>query len=549
MDDRKPSHLAQAIHGTPVSQLRSGGAPGGLGRYHAGDETSQPGSSNKHRSLPSSAARLTARAASPASSSASSIQRGRADSVTAGSDTASLPSGHEARNRHVQTTSRDSHGRSIYTVGGATRNSDGSASYSDMALPGNQKEVLQQRGHKRAAAANRPGLAKRRQSSMSMIPQPIGVDHDSVFGVGKPGEQPQPITPSKKRTQMGRRESSDSDEEAAKVLLAISASPARPPTDATPVPLHRTSDAPPRLPPCSTFVSADEGTGLRLPRFNEIPGAIALTQDETTPVRPYNGPSLGAHGRRVGESTPGSAGGLWPAQVRRRSVSERVSGGLEDDPFQPPSLHRSSQYHPSSSVSRRAMDSEPQTPGELYPPVEIMPYQETAGTPSLYGTGAASARPDTREQDSILSSPLSYPKPVLPPGSLPQTSSLRSATGYNTLSAAARLTTPARTSAMPPPPTTDRRSGDMTSPAVFNPFSSPSGLDITHKLGLAPAAMLPESPGWLAMVRETPKPAATGKRRASGLHSSDNEGGEEEGDEDDGPLLMHGREAKRSRFG
>lgn len=170
---------------------------------------------------------------------------------------------------------------------------------------------------------------------------------------------------------------------------------------------------------------------------------------------------------------------------------------------------------------------------------------DRADTIALYGRQRDPFAHPSDRPDALLSSPLSYSSKPGPATSLVQTSSMRSSTGLSTLSSA-RLTTPARPGygTIMAPPTTDRR--DLTSPAISGSYllSSPNGLDLTHKLGLAPTALAPDSPGWLAMVRDTPIVRRGMKRRRNG--GSSDASGDGEGDDDDPPMLT-GREAKRTR--
>ncbi len=370
----------------------------------------------------------------------------------------------------------------------------------------------------------------RRQGSQSFSRPPMAEPDDTVFNAvppraskGAASSSKTPTTPSKKRKRQERRES-ESDEEAAKVLLAISASPARPAGAAT-MPTER-----PGRTSGSRDSSADKqtaGAAESAPAaYGEVPGAKDLVEEDRTPVRPYNGPSLGAHGRKATTTISGSAGGLWAASVRRKSISEQRPPPEPTDPLEPPSLRKS---HPAfSSGSRHERESEPLTPGELDPPVEIVTVQRNtaaAQAPAYRDVQDPFAHRQS-QTDAVLSSPLAYSKSALAaqaPNVLHQTSSLRSQTGLSTLAVAARLTTPARGSHIPVEGSVSRSNGRGgigfgDSPAGlfgFNPFSSPSGPgELTQKLGLAPTpANVPESPGWLDVVRETPVALRAAKRQ------------------------------------
>lgn len=412
---------ALVVHGTPVSQLRSsGGRVRNTPARYRQDSEDEPDRSVKGKAMrsdvsrrkqPAQASRRLTRAGSTTSSASSypAVNRIRADSQAESDSTGyqsqsmqpeegqerSVSYGWASAQVAVPTALAeyyiDDQGRRKPSEARAVRNKDGTISYlyptttkmshhgyssahgDDLHSDASSGRTRPDTSSRTTAKSNgRP--ASRRQGSLSIIQLPIKDNDDNVFGSGShavPDDEEEdleaPITPSKKRTQISRRESSDSDEEAAKVLLAISASPARLPTDVTPAAGHVAADGPSIslfLSPSRVLVGEDSA---RTVQFKEVPGAAALTEDDSTPVRPYNGVSRGAHGRKAGESA--LAGGLWPAQVRRKSISERHIQSEFDDPFHPPGLQSSSAYHPSSSASRRALDSEPQTPGELDPPV------------------------------------------------------------------------------------------------------------------------------------------------------------------------------------
>jgi hypothetical protein len=162
------------------------------------------------------------------------------------------------------------------------------------------------------------------------------------------------------------------------------------------------------------------------------------------------------------------------------------------DEFAVPELQPASQ-DPSSSVSRRHEDS-PITPAELQPAADILPYRR--GKPPVYGKKEAVPKGDNVViAKPEMSPPTSASKALSAPTPTPKTSAIRSGLstigGYRPTS----MVTPARPGTL---------AGVAASPADYTTFSSPSGLDLTHKLGLAPAPTVPESPTWLEMVRATP---------------------------------------------
>ena len=279
--------------------------------------------------------------------------------------------------------------------------------------------------------------------------------------------------------------------EAAEILLAISASPAptlrktalnddvgdhAQPSNAGP--LHDTTSfqsdrvltAPRQL-----DLGADRDVETREPKVDSKSAAM-----DETPSRPS-----GPRKRPVTSATP-----LRKLPMRSsRTVPSEVDQPPSDDEFAVPELQSASK-DPSSSVSKRHEDS-PITPAELQPAADILPYRR--GKPPVYG------RKDDGDKAIIAKSDLSSPPTVLSvskaPTPTPKASALRAGVtpfqGYRP----GALATPARPGTI---------AGIAASPADYTTFSSPSGLDLTQKLGLAPAPTVPESPTWLEMVRATP---------------------------------------------
>lgn len=301
--------------------------------------------------------------------------------------------------------------------------------------------------------------------------------------------QKSPLLPSAKvDRKSSRTPDSDSDEEAAEILLAISASPARPVKETEPAATasHRRTN--------STLAQSTH--------VDDLFSANGPPADET-PIKQLDS----THDKRPDAQT-------WP--YRRRGAS--VSSLPDEDPFQPPSLRPHDDL--SSSVSRREHPETPMTPDvdshhrrsrrphyALQPALDLRrgpppPPSFKQADPFRVPERIENPFPEPSSQ-SLLSSP---PMEAAQAAPIPATTSaLRSGvTPFRTRGAG--MATPARNGAIPP------------SPALFS-FSSPSGLDITHKLGLAPAVSVPESPTWLEMVRATPD--ARNRRNRTGSTESE----------------------------
>ena len=251
------------------------------------------------------------------------------------------------------------------------------------------------------------------------------------------------------------------NEEAAEILLAISASPA---------PAMR-------KPPSTEDLNATKAAQGR-PQLDASEDVEMEESDRMheTPSRPS-----GPRRRAVQDATPLRR---LPMRSTRTSMS---AARLSDDEFAVPELQSASRDL-SSSTSKRHEDS-PITPAELQPAADILPYRR--GKPPMY-------RRKNSDQIGIAKPELSSPPNGLPltkATPTPKTSAMRSGMASFAGYRSSALATPARPGTI---------AGIQPSPADYTSFSSPSGLDLTQKLGLAPAPTVPESPTWLEMVRATP---------------------------------------------
>lgn len=259
---------------------------------------------------------------------------------------------------------------------------------------------------------------------------------------------------------------SDSDEEAAEILLAISASPARPVKEIKEVKEQNKHKRTTSL--LQQSATADD--------LFAVPKQVkADIDDEETPVKQTQ---------------------TWPYRRRRASLSS--VNEMDEDPFQPPSLRPSTRlaHDVSSSGSHKggvlATPITPATRHMLQPALDLDRTARLPSAPPYLNKDPFRIKP---QDDSALASASILSSPPLDgtdPSKLPTSTTSALRTGVTPYRIHPRSTvTPARPSAIP------------ASPALFN-FSSPNGLDITHKLGLAPSVPLPESPTWLEMVRATP---------------------------------------------
>ena len=272
------------------------------------------------------------------------------------------------------------------------------------------------------------------------------------------------------------------NEEAAEILLAISASPA---------PAMR---KPPSTEDLNATKVAQDRPQLGATEDVEMEESDRMHE---TPSRPS-----GPRRRAVQDATPLRR---LPMRSTRTSMS---AARLSDDEFAVPELQSASRDL-SSSTSKRHEDS-PITPAELQPAADILPYRR--GKPPMY-------RRKNSDQVGIAKADLSSPPNGLPltkATPTPKTSAMRSGMASFAGYRSSALATPARPGTI---------AGIQPSPADYTSFSSPSGLDLTQKLGLAPAPTVPESPTWLEMVRATPD--ARYKRTRPGSMDSDAGGGNE----------------------
>jgi hypothetical protein len=288
------------------------------------------------------------------------------------------------------------------------------------------------------------------------------------------------------------------NEEAAEILLAISASPApamrKPPSAED---LNATKAGHGRQHGMATRLGTNGDVEMDEPDNDPGPNRM-----QETPSRPS-----GPRRRAVQDATP-------LRRLPMRSTRTNMSAArLSDDEFAVPEL-QSATKDLSSSTSKRYEDS-PITPAELQPAADILPYRR--GKPPMY-------RRKNSDQIGIAKPELSSPPNGLPltkATPTPKTSAMRSGMSSFAGYRSSALATPAR------PGTMASMAGIQPSPAGadYTSFSSPSGLDLTQKLGLAPAPTVPESPTWLEMVRATPDTRY--KRTRPGSMDSDAGGGNE----------------------
>lgn len=313
---------------------------------------------------------------------------------------------------------------------------------------------------------------------------------------------------------------SDSNEEAAEILLAFSNSPARSVTaSARKHARHQSMDT--ALARKTTDIS---GTSSELSvlagssRLQDItiglkpkattPGDTEMVgeEDDATPVALRTRPAKPPPVRPASEETPFQRTNLWPA--RPTSAPKETT---EDDPFRIPEV-----------VKADEADGN-RTPGELAPSAYIMAPPPRPARPSSANV--------FRQPKDIIPSSSTNPGLSSPPGPEPSTK----AVGPTPKPAASRSgLTPYVGGSRIAFATPARQDWVASSPALGHPFSSPSGLDLTHKLGLAAdVSTVPDSPSWLELVRATPD--AKGKRNRT--ESLDEEMGAEVGDDTPGKRL------------
>lgn len=376
----------------------------------------------------------------------------------------------------------------------------------------------------------------RRVSSLNQFPAPIPPNDGDVFSVQQahlahvapPAESGSRLIKAAIRrssddgpeTQQSKKkdsQDSDSNEEAAEILLAFSNSPARSVTaSARKHARHQSMDT--ALGNVGEIGSSasdlsilagssrlqDITTGLQTNATT--PGGDTVDgEDEATPMATRTRPAKPPPIRPSSEETPFQRTNLWPA----RSVATDTKTA-EDDPFRVPELVKTEEAEGS------------RTPRELAPSAYIM-----APPPRPVRPGAMAFR----QPKEVIPSSGNHPGLSSPPApepsnkaSAPTPQASASRTGTTPYVGGSRLAfaTPAR------------QDWVASSPALGHPFSSPSGLDLTHKLGLAAEmSTVPDSPSWLDMVRATPD--ANGKRNRT--ESLDGETGAEAADDTPGKRL------------
>lgn len=229
-------------------------------------------------------------------------------------------------------------------------------------------------------------------------------------------------------------------------------------------------------------------------------------EDDATPVAPRTRPAKPPPVRPASEETPFQRTNLWPARPAISAVKEPT----EDDPFRVP-----------EAVKTDEADGN-RTPGELAPPAYIM-----APPPRPARTAAAVFR----QPKDVIPSSSTNPSLSSPPGPEPLS---KAAEPASKTSASRSGLTPYVGGSRIAFATPARQDWVASSPALGHPFSSPSGLDLTHKLGLAAdVSTVPDSPSWLELVRATPD----AKNKRNRTESLDRETGAEAGDDTPGKRL------------
>ncbi|KAJ9091353.1 hypothetical protein QFC21_007248 [Naganishia friedmannii] len=323
---------------------------------------------------------------------------------------------------------------------------------------------------------------------------------------------------------------SDSNEEAAEILLAFSNSPARSVTASSKKhSRHQSMDTglsaraqdaangqemmiglgSSRLQDITTGLQTTSATST--PKDVEMEPAPPTTDadDDTTPLasrtRPADPPPL----RPTDEEMLFQRANLWPA----RSASPAMPKPANDDPFRVPEATTKPPEVDGSS-----------TPGELAPSAYIMaPPPRPPRIPALAFRQPKDVIPSSSTNPGLSSPPTLEPSSsILSSGPTPKHPSLRHGPAAQVGGSRIAFATPAR------------RDWVASSPALGHPFSSPSGLDLTHKLGLAAdVSTVPDSPSWLELVRATPD----AKSKRNRTESSDGEVGVEGTDETPGKRL------------
>jgi hypothetical protein len=378
----------------------------------------------------------------------------------------------------------------------------------------------------------------RRTSSLNQFPAPIPSSDGDVFSVQQAAlAEAAPSAESGSKlikaairrssddgpgTQQSKKkgsQDSDSNEEAAEILLAFSNSPARSVTaSARKHARHQSMDT--GLSSAGEIGSSTSDLSIlaRSSRLQDITTGLQTTsttpggdtvdgEDEATPVAPRTRPAKPPPIRPASEETPFQRTNLWPARPVTRDTKP-----AEDDPFRIPELVKAEEAEGS------------RTPGELAPSAYIMAPPPRPARPSAMAFRQPREVIPSSSNNPGLSSPPAPESSNKATAPTPQTSASASRTGTTPYVGGSRLAfaTPAR------------QDWAASSPALGHPFSSPSGLDLTHKLGLAAEmSTVPDSPSWLDMVRATPD--AKGKRNRT--ESLDGEAGADGADDTPGKRL------------
>ncbi|KAI5453442.1 hypothetical protein NCC49_005919 [Naganishia albida] len=354
--------------------------------------------------------------------------------------------------------------------------------------------------------------------------QPAGAQHDGPSDHSEPELRKAAIRrssdhgPEKQKGKKAASQDSDSNEEAAEILLAFSNSPARSVTASTRKHTRHHSmdtglagklgDTPSTSAELSVLAGSsrlqDITTGLQTDAAS--PGTVDMEgEEDTTPVAPRPRAAKPPPVRPASEETPFQRSNLWPA--RHTSAPKEVT---EDDPFRVPEI-----------VKADEADGN-RTPGELAPSAYIMapPPRPVRAATNVF-----------RQPKDIIPSSSTNPSLSSPPGPEPSAKAVgptpkptASRSGLTPFVGGSRIAfaTPAR------------QDWVASSPALGHPFSSPSGLDLTHKLGLAAdVSTVPDSPSWLELVRATPDAKAKRNR----TESLDEEIGAEVGEDTPGKRL------------
>ncbi|KAJ9125056.1 hypothetical protein QFC22_000009 [Naganishia vaughanmartiniae] len=326
---------------------------------------------------------------------------------------------------------------------------------------------------------------------------------------------------------------SDSNEEAAEILLAFSNSPARSVTASSKKhSRHQSMDTGLSARAQDAANGQDLMIGLGSSRLQDITtglqtnsaastpkdvemepatatAATVEADDDATPVASRTRPAKPPPLRPTSEEMVFQRANLWPA----RSATPDIPKPASDDPFRVPD----------AAAKPREVDGS-STPGELAPSAYIMaPPPRPPRIPALAFRQPKDVIPSSSTNPELSSPTDAEPSSSKPSsGPTPKHPSLRNGPSAQVSGSRMAFATPAR------------RDWVASSPALGHPFSSPSGLDLTHKLGLAAdVSTVPDSPSWLELVRATPD----AKSKRNRTESSDGEVGVEGTDETPGKRL------------